>query len=264
MFAPYSTTFGRSRNLSESPAKDSFMEELQDKIKTRNAASAPYLPNYSAAVSNPNKNRFAILEIKGEEEAEEKTAVSKAAPGKAGLELSKDDPSEKDAVDLVKKGEENAKKEQEEQEVAAGEEPSSKFSVLSPELVAQRQQHCNDLFTLCLYAKSRVDTVRGRRMMECKNLTANQRRLGQFYAQLAQEMVEKEKESVQLSYLSSFFWNPQPEPKTVALLRTYQENMASGNFDLEEKFFEVSPELTEKYPDVLPVPSTFTLLQSLR
>jgi len=136
MFAPYSTTFGRPRNLSESPAKDSFMEELQDKIKTRNAASAPYLLNYSAAVSNPNKNRFAILEIKGEEEAEveaeEKTAVSKTAPGKAGLELSKDDQSDKDAADVVKKGEENATKKRARRTRCCC-EGSLRFQIFSPQ-----------------------------------------------------------------------------------------------------------------------------------
>lgn len=254
MFAPYSTAFGRTRILNDSPAKDSFMEELQDKIKARNTAPPPYLLNYSAAVTNPCRNRFAVLEIKEEGRAREEEKKSK--------EEEEEGKSKKEAEQEVQT--EQVQKDGDRTEVEETEGP--KFSVLDPEIVALRQQHCNDLFTLCVYAKTRVDTSRRRQtyMMECKNLTANQRRLGQFYAHLAQEMVDKEKESVQLSYLGSFIWNPQPEPKTVALLLKYQENMASGNFDLEDKFFEVSPELTEKYPDVLPVPSTFTLLKSMK
>jgi hypothetical protein len=235
-----STTYNKGKSA------EGFMEELQDRIRTRSSTkSVPnFLIRYPAGPEiHTSHNSFSALVPVAETEQVKKTSPGTIAGSQPETNTETED-------DVSSKTHENTQK-------------TALFQVPSPNIVENRQKLCDELYSLCVQAKVRVDTIRSRRMVECKILTALQAKLGKFYAQLAQEMVQKEKESVELSYIGSFFYNPEPEPETVAQIEKYQAEMAKGNFDLQDTFFHISEELSEKYPHVLPVPSSFDLMTAL-
>lgn len=228
---------------------EGFMEELQDRIKSRSSVN----PNLNFLIKYPADPELHVTH----------NTFSALVPVAETEQTEEADPKNSEETQSAETGEtKRSSVSQEQQQPDAGSK-APLFKVPSPDLVEKRQQLCDELYSLCLQAKVRVDTIRGRRMVECKILTALQAKLGKFYAQLAQEMVEQEKKSVELSYIGSFFYSPEPEPETVAEIEKYQTKMAAGNFDLEDKFFEVSTALSEKYPGVLPVPSSFDLMNAL-
>lgn len=232
-------------------SSDDFMSELKQKIKTRPISKCRVPPFATAPSSVKSKNIFSVFSPVLEPTAD----FESPSPEYHQTEAQSETPETQSSKVAVP----NCSELQDDDTTCL----SNDLQEFSEVIYNKRQELCDSLFTLCHQSKTRTDTVRCRRVVECKVLTAHQRKLGKFYARLAQKLISMELESVQLSYISSFFFEQPPPPPTVVELQKFQKRMAAGNFSIEDRFFEVSAELTEKYPGVLPEPSAYSLLSVL-
>eukprot|EP00462_Mataza_sp_D1_P015166 CAMPEP_0175167494 /NCGR_PEP_ID=MMETSP0087-20121206/28382_1 /TAXON_ID=136419 /ORGANISM="Unknown Unknown, Strain D1" /LENGTH=266 /DNA_ID=CAMNT_0016457407 /DNA_START=39 /DNA_END=837 /DNA_ORIENTATION=+ len=233
---------------------DQLIEELKSKISTKK------FPSYKNAVLGfPASNPFSPLErpvvFNGLDFEDLSKSSTMTLPKLITvLESPKSNGSTNDAANADQKAEVTETKEGTPEQIAS----VPTFVPLTATEMENKQQLCDSLFTLCFQANVRAALpARTQRVRECRFLTEFLKRMGKFYARLAQSLIETETASVELGYFSSFIWENPPPPATVAELQEFQEKMASGNFKLEDRFFEVSPQLTAKYPGFLPQPSMY-------